>query len=161
MPNGNMPCVYHGLGSVKSPVPIADGSREFAARSRQLRGAIVRILVCSAMVALVGSSPVAAASLIEVAPSGEIVPTNPPQIPPPPTAEQIPTPPPPIAAPPPPKQLPPPPPPQEHAPAVAPAPGAGSGSGGEGSGGTGGGDGDDGPAEPLPPMPPGAVRLAP
>jgi hypothetical protein len=110
------------------------------------------------------------ASLIGAAPSGEIIPPNPPQIPapPPPTAEQI-APPPPIAAPPPPKQLPPPPPQQEEPPAAVPSPGGANGSGGSGDGGSGdgtggpGGDGGNGPAAPLPtaPMPPGGVRLSP
>jgi uncharacterized membrane protein YgcG len=107
------------------------------------------------------------ASLIGAAPSGEIIPPNPPQIPapPPPTAEpvapipaRIPTPPPPEQPPSPPQQV--------EPPAVAPQPGGASGSGGSGGGdgtgdGTGGGGdggGGDGPAEP---MPPGWVRLAP
>ena len=115
-------------------------------------------------------------SLIEPAPSGEITPPNPPQIPaPPPPTAQIRTPPRADAAPPPspqelppaPQELPPPappeekppppeqlPPPQQVEPPAAPQPGGAAGSGGNGG---------RGPAEPsrTPHMPPGFVRLAP
>jgi hypothetical protein len=119
------------------------------------------------------------ASLIGTAPSGEISPTDPPQIPPPPPPPpaQIRIPPRPIAAPtapkhpppppqqaPPPPQQPPPPPQQAEPPAVVPQPGGAAGGGGGGStGGGGGGIRGGAPAEPPPadPSSPGFVTLAP
>jgi hypothetical protein len=118
------------------------------------------------------------ALLIESAPSGEIAPPNPPQIPaPPPPTAHLRTPPRVNAAPPAPEQPPLPPPeqkpppplqqqplpapeqpplPQQAQPSAAPQPG---GAGGSSSSSNGGGD----PAEPPQPphMPPGFVRLAP
>jgi hypothetical protein len=144
-----------GTGAVRLPHVMAGG---FFVAGRNGQGRLDSDLHATVLAALIA------------APSGEIIPPNPPQIPapPPPTAEQI-APPPPIAAPPPPKQLPPPPPQQEEPPAAVPSPGGANGSGGSGDGGSGdgtggpGGDGGNGPEAPLPtaPMPPGAVRLSP
>lgn len=123
------------------------------------------------------------ASLIGAVPSGDVTPTNPPQVPaPPPPIAQIPTPPQAITArppkqpppsaqqPPPPQQVQPPPqqvpppPEQVEPPDAAPQPGGPAGSGGPGGAGSGGpGGGADGPAAPSPSpvMPPGFIRLAP
>ncbi|WP_343602366.1 DUF732 domain-containing protein [Mycobacterium sp.] len=103
--------------------------------------------------------------VIRVVPSGDIVPTDPPEIPPPPPPQaQIQKPLPAVAAPPAPKQAPAPPQQAEPPEVAPPAPGIGGGPDGidgTGGNGAGGGAGGAGPEEPEPDPGPGWVRMAP